>query len=93
MLQHVRRKYRTKFYRSETLSGACEISGLLIWLVSCLHKIDHTMSQGKKMNKYWIEQLREEFTKETGVDWRDQSFQDWLERKLLPRKAQTQTLH
>ena len=40
------------------------------------------MSQGKEMNKYWIEQLREEFTKETGVDWRDQSFQDWLERKL-----------
>ena len=45
------------------------------------------------MNKQWIEQLREQFTKETGVDWRDQSFQDWLERKLLPQKSQTQTLH
>ena len=45
------------------------------------------------MNKQWIEQLRKEFTKETGVDWRDESFQDWLERKLLPRKNQTQTLH
>ena len=45
------------------------------------------------MNNGWIEQLREEFTRETGVDWRDQSFQDWLEKKLLPQKPQTQTLH
>ena len=51
------------------------------------------MKRGRKMKKHWIEQLREEFTKETGFDWKDQSFHDWVEIKLLPQKPQKQNLH
>ena len=45
------------------------------------------------MNKQWIEQLRSEFTKETGLDWHNDYFQDWLKRKLLPEVFKPQTLH
>ncbi len=45
------------------------------------------------MNKNWVEQLRAEFTKETGVDWRNDMFQEWLAQKLLPPKSQKQTFH
>ena len=45
------------------------------------------------MNKQWVEQLRKEFTRETGMDWRNDYFQDWLKRKLLPKVIKPQTLH
>jgi hypothetical protein len=51
------------------------------------------MAAGRKMNKQWVEQLRKEFTRETGMDWRNDYFQDWLKRKLLPKVFKPQTLH
>tara|TARA_B100001175_G_scaffold247261_1_gene214010 strand:- start:9 stop:233 length:225 start_codon:yes stop_codon:yes gene_type:complete len=59
----------------------------------CFPKHRIVIAVGRKMNKQWVEQLRKEFTKETGIDWRNEYFQDWLKRKLLPKTYKPRTLH
>ena len=45
------------------------------------------------MKNQWIEQLRKEFTQETGIDWHNDYFQEWLKIKLMPKTYKPPTLH
>jgi hypothetical protein len=63
------------------------------WPAYCFPNFMMDLATGRKMNKQWVEKLRKEFARETGLDWRNDYFQDWLKRKLLSKVFKQQTLH